>query len=84
MVLLLLTEHFIVGVNFAVDVMSIKLALKSVASMAVAQAATMSGQGSHTLCQFPLPLCYAHLLLVPPIIRSQLPPTMLILLCSPF
>ena len=31
--------------------------------------------GPHTLCQFLLPLCYAHLLLVSPIIHSQLPPS---------
>ena len=41
-----------------------------------------SAIGQHTLCQFLLPLCYAHLFPVSPIIHSQLPPTMLIIMLT--
>ena len=39
--------------------------------------------GTSTICQFSLQLCSAHLLSLSPIIPSQLPPTMLTILCSP-
>ena len=41
-----------------------------------------SNLGPCTLCQFLLPLCYTHLLPVSPIIHSQLPPTMLIIMLT--
>ena len=42
----------------------------------------MAPLGSRTLCQFFLPLCYAHMLSFCPVILSQQLPTMLTL-CSP-